>query len=226
VAKRERSRRPRSCRVCCLCSKASTSLARHVASAGARGPTLPEKVRRQGISISWLVLNSRMPAESSTAKLITSEVDPDLGLVKRFIKQMIAEGSIAVLLASILALLARMRDLNSELRRQLANARRRCPPNETLRRLQMELPFWEKPPANDASGEEPKKTRKKRGPRAPHPHGRPELPAHLPRVVDPRLVAAAERIVIAKPSTSPTTSARSLAFSPLASSCARSTCRS
>jgi hypothetical protein len=66
-----------------------------------------------------------MPAESSTAKLITSEVDPDLGLVKRFIKQMIAEGSIAVLLASIVALLARMRDLNSELRRQIANARRR-----------------------------------------------------------------------------------------------------
>jgi transposase len=135
-----------------------------------------------------------MPAESSTAKLITSEVDPDLGLVKRFIKQRIAEGSFALLLASILALLARMRDLNSELRRQIANARRRCPPNETLRRLQMELPFWEKPPANDAPGEEPKKPRKKRGPRTPHPHGRPELPAHLPHVVDARLVGAAQRM--------------------------------
>jgi hypothetical protein len=39
-------------------------------------------------------------------KLITSEVDPDLAEVKRYVKARIAEGAFAVLLAAILALLA------------------------------------------------------------------------------------------------------------------------
>jgi transposase len=127
--------------------------------------------------------------------LITSEVEPDLAEVKRFIKARITEGAFAVLIAAILALLARMRDLNTELHRRIEAARRRRPPSETLRRLQMELPFWGKKPDNDtdetdeATDEAPKKERKKRGPKAPNPHGRPKLPDHLPRVPEPHLVA-------------------------------------
>jgi transposase len=115
--------------------------------------------------------------------------------VKRFIKARIAEGAIAVLIAAILALLARMRDLNTELHRRLEASRRKRPPSETLHRLQMELPFWGKKPDNDtaedASGEgseKPKKERKKRGPKQKDLHGRPKLPAHLQRVPDKRLV--------------------------------------
>lgn len=132
--------------------------------------------------------------------LITSEVDPDLTEVKRFIKARIAEGAIAVLIAAILALLARMRDLNTELNRRLEASRRKRPPSETLRRLQMELPFWGKKPDNDTdendaadASTKPKKERKKRGPKQKDLHGRPKLPAHLQRLLDKRLVPEEQR---------------------------------
>lgn len=132
--------------------------------------------------------------------LITSEVDPDLAEVKRFIKARIAEGAIAALIAAVLALLARMRDLNTELQKRIEASRRKRPPSETLNRLQMELPLWGKGPDNDVTGnaladgsETPKEERKKRGPKQKDMHGRPRLPAHLPRVQDKRLVPAPQR---------------------------------
>jgi transposase len=132
-------------------------------------------------------------------KLITSEVDPDLGEVKRFIRARLAEGAFAVLIAAVLALLARMRDLNTELRMRLEAARRKRPPSETLRRLQMELPFWGSKPDSDTQPEragqsdKPKTERKKRGPKNRDPHGRPKLPDHLPRVPDENLVSEEQR---------------------------------
>jgi len=136
-----------------------------------------------------------MADKAPKLELITSEVDPDLEEVKRFITARIAEGAIMVLIAAILALLGRMRDLNTELHKRLEASRRKRPPSETLRRLQMELPFWGKKPDNDtaqdapAEGrEKPKKERKKRGPKQKDLHGRPKLPAHLARVQDKRLV--------------------------------------
>jgi transposase len=141
-----------------------------------------------------------MPAEAPKLELITSEVDPDLAKVKRFIKARIAEGAFAVLVAAILALLTRMRDLNTELLKRVEASRRKRPPSETLHRLQMELPFWGKKPDNDVAGETktegaetPKKERKKRGPKQKDLHGRPKLPAHLPRVPDNRLVPEEQR---------------------------------
>jgi transposase len=141
-----------------------------------------------------------MTAKAPKLQLITSEVDPDLAAVKRFIKARIAEGAIAVLLAALLALLARMRDVNTELSKRLEASRRKRPPSETLHRLQMELPFWGNKPDNDAAeaqesdkSDKPKKERKKRGPRTPDPHGRPKLPEHLPRVPDPQLVPEEQR---------------------------------
>src|ERR1700712_4595888 len=84
-----------------------------------------------------------MSARALTAERVTSEVDPDLAAVKRFILERIAQGAFAVLIASILALRVSMRDLNTELHRRLEASRRKRPPSETLRRLQMELPLWE-----------------------------------------------------------------------------------
>ena len=124
-----------------------------------------------------------MVDDLSTAPLrITSELAPDLGLVERFIRQKFAQGALGLLLAAVMALLTRMRDLNTELMRQIALGRRKRPPSETMRRLQLELPLWGAAPANDA---EPPKTKpsKKRGPRNPRPHGRAKLPEHLERKV-------------------------------------------
>jgi transposase len=138
-----------------------------------------------------------MAERAPKLKLITSEIDPDLDEVKSFIKARIAEGAFAVLIAAILALLARMRDLNTELVKRLEAARRRRPPSERLHRLQMELPFWGKPD-NDTGLEDeapttPKKERKKRGPKKKHLHGRPKLPEHLERVPDKHLVPEDQR---------------------------------
>jgi hypothetical protein len=67
-----------------------------------------------------------MPAPGRKAERITSEVDPDLAAVKRFIREKITQGAFAILIASILALLASMRDLNTELRRRLEASRRQA----------------------------------------------------------------------------------------------------
>lgn len=142
------------------------------------------------------VLSGEMAAKAPKLTLITNEFDPDLAEVKRFIKAKLAEGAFAVLLAAILALLARMRDLNTELAKRLEASRRKRPPSETLHRLQMELPFCGKKPDNDTAAdapEKPKKERKKRGPKTRHPHGRPKLPEHLPRVPEPLLVPEEQR---------------------------------
>jgi transposase len=126
---------------------------------------------------------------------ITSAIAPDLEAVRRFITDMLARGAVAVLLAAILALLGRMRDLNTELMRKLESKSRKRPPNEAMRRLQMELPLLWTPPANDAKPAPPlpEKQPKRRGAKNPTAHGRPKLPAHLPRVPDVRLVAADKR---------------------------------
>jgi transposase len=96
---------------------------------------------------------------------------------------MIAAARVVELVAAVLALLARMRDINTELVSQLAHLRRRRPRSETLRRLerQLVLPLaglTVTPPAKDskASAAEPKKSRKGR-----HP-GRAAPSTHLPRI--------------------------------------------
>jgi len=134
-------------------------------------------------------------ASSDKAPPITSSIDPDLGVVKKFIEEMIAKGAIAALVTAIVALLVKMRDLNTELMRKIASTSRKRPPNEAMRRLQMELPFLCAPPANDATpARNERNKRKKRGAKQPTPHSRPKLPAHLPRVPNVLPVPAAERV--------------------------------
>jgi transposase len=133
-------------------------------------------------------------APSEQPPKITSALSPDLEAVKAIIKEMIAKGAIAALVTAIVALLVRMRDLNTELMSKLASASRRRPPNEAMRRLQMELPFLCAAAANDGKSAPKKKEPKKRGAKNPTPHGRPALPAHLPRVPNVALVPADKRV--------------------------------
>ena len=136
---------------------------------------------------------ARSPSERPPA--ITSAIDPDLGAVRKFIADMLAKGAVAVLVTAIVALLVRMRDLNTELMGKLASKSRKRPPNEAIRRLQMELPFLCAPAANDGRPALPdKRAPKKRGAKEPTPHGRPRLPSHLPRVPNVLLVPDAQRI--------------------------------
>lgn len=137
-----------------------------------------------------------MSVASDKPPPITSALAPDLEAVKKFIADMIAKGAIAALVAAIIALLVKMRDLNSELMKKLTERKSsKHPPNETMRRLQMELPFLVTAAANDAKPAPPQdKKPNKRGAKEPTAHGRPKLPAHLPRVANVLLVDAAKRI--------------------------------
>ncbi len=135
-----------------------------------------------------------MAASSDKTPSITSALAPDLEAVKTFIAAMIAKGAIAALVTAVVGLLVRMRELNTELMKKLASASRKRPPNEAMRRLQMELPFLCAAAANDAKPALPEiKIPKKRGPKKPTAHGRPQLPAHLPRVPQVWLVDATKR---------------------------------
>jgi transposase len=116
--------------------------------------------------------------------------------VRRFIEEMLARGAFAALVASFLALLTRMRDLNTELVRKLASQSKKRPPSEAMRRLQLELPFLQTKAANEggaAAPPPPAKPPGKRGSKRRHRHGRPKLPAHLPRVAEVHLLPDAER---------------------------------
>jgi transposase len=94
---------------------------------------------------------------------------------------MVAERRFLELIAAVLGLIARLRDLNTQLMRSVAHLKRKRPPSETLARLenQLALPF----PGVPA----PRRRRKKKGDegndkrrRNRHP-GRRRLPAHLRR---------------------------------------------
>lgn len=136
-----------------------------------------------------------MSAPSEKPPTITSALEPDLDAVRKFIADMIAKGAVAALVTAIVALLVRMRDLNAELMGRLASNSRKRPPNEALRRLQMEMPFLCAAAANDGKSAPPAdKKPKKRGAKKPTAHGRPQLPSHLPRVPDVRLVSADKRV--------------------------------
>ena len=124
---------------------------------------------------------------------ITSSSVPDLEAVRAFLLAMVARSAFGEMITAILALLVRMRDLNSDLMAKLASRSRKRPPSETLRRLQLELPFEPGSPANDARPLPPKKKKKKRGPKNPDAHGRPVLPEHLARVPEWQPVADEKR---------------------------------
>ena len=113
---------------------------------------------------------------TSPKPAITSPYAPDLERVRAWLEKKIAAALFVEIIAAILTLLGRMRDINLELARKVAHMQRRRPPSETLERLRRQLVL----PLFDAPVVKPK-----RGPRSKdrdgHP-GRGDLPAHLRRV--------------------------------------------
>lgn len=130
---------------------------------------------------------------------ITNAKAPDLDVVRCFMIDGIARGAVTAVITAVIALLSRMRDLNTELMARLASKSRKRPPSETRHRLQLELPLLMQavvndgaPPANDG-GAPSKPEKKKRGPKKRQLHGRPNL-EHLPRVPELHAVAREQRV--------------------------------
>lgn len=116
---------------------------------------------------------------------ITSAHVPDLEQVRAWLHKMITSMRFVELVVAIIALITRMRDINTELNKRLAHLTRKRPRSETLKRVerQLSLPFMQPAPTKpeqklpDGATQKPKVSRKGR-----HP-GRRALPEHLPRIV-------------------------------------------
>ena len=176
---------------CCWCSRASTC----AAPGGARDGRRASRVRaltpcedpsssadaRIRLSMRRRVAAKTMsscPRRATSRRRSPSALDPDLEAVKKFIADMIAKGAVAALVAAIVALLVKMRDLNTELMKRLASKSRKRPPNETMRRLQMELPLLCSRAANDAKpgGCPTTRSRRSAAPRSPRRTAAPSCP--------------------------------------------------
>jgi transposase len=143
---------------------------------------------------------------------ITSAQVPDAEDVRRWMKEMIAALRFTELVAAVIAFVVRMRDLNTELTKRLADLRRSRPRSETLRRVEAQLaldfaaavisaaresgnePAEEAPASLGSNGNvaPPNESPKPKKKRPTHP-GRARLPAHLRRVDDFNLVPAQMR---------------------------------
>ena len=141
---------------------------------------------------------------------------PDLEVIRRFIVDLISRGAIAELIAAVLGLLERMREINTELMARVATTSRKRPPSETLRRLQLELPLMFALPANDTSGTElegppeppaappasrhtlSEEEKKRAAEKNRHGHGRPKFPASLERVAGTTTLVCSDKRVCPK----------------------------
>jgi transposase len=116
---------------------------------------------------------------------ITSPYAPDIAHVRAWLEKMIKAVRFVEIVAAIVSLVTRMRDLNTELTRQLSQLRRKRPRSETLdrieRQLVLPLTIVTTNVAKTDSGSTPPGAEKKPGRRGRHP-GRAALPAHLERV--------------------------------------------
>jgi transposase len=134
----------------------------------------------------------------SQRSTITSPHAPDFSELRGWLEQMVKALRFVELVAAVIALVARMHGLNTELSKQLAGLRRKRPRSETLERLerQLLLPFLKtvktpaRRPDNDAdNAAKPDKPSRK----GKHP-GRAGFPAHLERVMVANHVTAAQRV--------------------------------
>ncbi len=136
-------------------------------------------------------------AQPPQVEPITCKYQPDVESVRAWLHKMLAEGRFVALVMSVVALIARLRDLNTELMKRVAHLKRKRPPSETLRRVEAQLAFTfieqgVPGPSEDEDGdgsEQPPRRRRRRG---KHP-GRQALPEHLPRVEVPNPVPDALR---------------------------------
>jgi transposase len=118
----------------------------------------------------------------------------NLAELKRWLEQMVRHLAFTRLIAAIVALVARLTDINAELAKQLAQLRRARPRSERWRAIEAQLVFtWtlaaaaagEKsdspPPTSQSHPEESKSPPKKESRKGQHP-GRQVLPPNLKRV--------------------------------------------
>jgi hypothetical protein len=115
---------------------------------------------------------------------VTSAFAPDLDEVRAWLQKMIAVLRFVEMVTAVIGVIARMRDINTELVAQLAHLRRRHPRSEALDRIERQLvlplggltvPNAAKP-KDDTTSDDDKKKRRGR-----HP-GRSAPPSHLQRV--------------------------------------------
>lgn len=121
-----------------------------------------------------------MPTKTTPA--ITTPYAPDLEQVRAWLLEMIKALRFIELVSSIVALVARMRDVNSELVRRLAHLQRKRPRSETLERLERQLllplagiAIVAKAPRKKSDGDDKPKSQRKG-------NGRERPPAHIERV--------------------------------------------
>lgn len=102
--------------------------------------------------------------------------------LREWLAELIRQLRFAQLVSAVIALVTRLRDLNTELTKQLANLRRARPRSERMRALeaQLMLPWFATAKSESAEGP-PKNARNKKGSRG-KPPGRKPLPSDLERV--------------------------------------------
>jgi transposase len=131
---------------------------------------------------------------------ITSPHVPDIDDVRRWLEKMIKSLRFVELVVAIVAFVTRMRDINTELTRRLADTRRRRPKSETLGRVESQLlfafgiliPVIDEPSAmddEDGTGGNTTPDRPSKKKRPGHP-GRAGFPKHLERVPEVNPVPA------------------------------------
>ncbi|MEN9580852.1 MAG: Transposase of homeodomain, partial [Pseudomonadota bacterium] len=106
--------------------------------------------------------------------------------LQAWLEELVRQFRFAQLVAAVIALVTRLRDLNTELTKHLANLRRARPRSERMRALEAQLMLpWAmsaKPEQKDSASENPPiPERKKKGSRS-KPPGRKPLPPDLERV--------------------------------------------
>jgi transposase len=128
----------------------------------------------------------------SAPATITSPHAPDVEDVRQWLEKMVKAMRLVDLVIAVVALVTRMRDINTELTKRLVDLRRKRPRSETLGRVERQLAFMFAAVADEMKevtpsepspdGESPSPPqRKKKSRQGLHP-GRAALPAHLERV--------------------------------------------
>lgn len=115
---------------------------------------------------------------------VTDTYAPDVEQVREWLQGMVAKCRFVELIVAVVSLIARLRDLNTELMKGMVALKRKRPPSETLRRLdnQLAFSFIAKGVAKSKEASADDEANKKRRRRRPRHPGRRAFEDHLPRI--------------------------------------------